>query len=115
MPSPHEIESGIARIEGYLLCQTEISNARAEAEAFARRMPWLTAAQHEEIVRLYTEDRMELSRRVLQRIADRCRELRAEYTARYEELRRRLVCACVAVVLGAFALCVCTLLVTSAG
>jgi hypothetical protein len=100
---------------GYLLCQTEIRNARAEAEAFARRLPWLTTGQHDELVRIYTEDRTELSRRLLQRIADRCHELQTEYTVRYQQLRRRLLGACVALLLGAFAVCVCTLIVTGAG
>jgi hypothetical protein len=111
MHNQREVTSGIARLEGYLLCQTEIRNARAEAEAFARRMPWLTTAQHDEVVRLYTEDRIALARRVLQRIADRCNELEAEYTARYEQLRQRLVCTCVALLLGAFAACTCMLLI----
>jgi hypothetical protein len=112
MHDHHEVASGIARLEGHLLAQTEISNARAEAEAFARRMPWLSTAQYEEVVRLYTEDRIALSRRVLERIVDRCHELKAEYTARYERLRRRLVHRCVAVVLASFALCLCTVLST---
>ncbi|GAA2357921.1 hypothetical protein [Streptomyces cuspidosporus] len=101
MPGPDEIESGIARLEGYLLCQRELGDARAEAEAYADRLPWLTTTQREEVVRLYAEERVELSRRMLRRIADRCEELRAEYTARYEELRRRLLYRCVAVVLVA--------------
>jgi hypothetical protein len=100
VPDPYEIESGIARLEGYLLCQSELGDARAEAEAFAGRLSWLTAAQREEVVRLYTEERVELSRRMLRRIVDRCEELRAEYTARYDELRRRLVFRCVAGILA---------------
>jgi hypothetical protein len=113
--SQHEIESGIAQLEGYLLCQSEISGARAEAEAFVGRLPWLTGAQRDEVVRLYAEDRMELSRRLLRRIVDRGHELRAEYTARYEELRRRLLCLCAALVLSGLALCVCVLLAVSPG
>ncbi|MES4904444.1 MULTISPECIES: hypothetical protein [unclassified Streptomyces] len=104
MPDPHEIEAGIARLEGYLLCQSELGDARAEAEAFAGRLAWLTAAQREEVVRLYTEERVELSRRMLRRIVDRCEELRAEYTTRYDELRRRLLCRCVAGVVAAMTL-----------
>jgi hypothetical protein len=105
-----EVASGIARLEGYLLAQAETSAARTEAEAFARRMPWLTEAQHQELVRLYAEDRIALTRRMLQRVADRCGELRGEYSARYEQLRRRLVCVCLAVLLVASGLCTCVLL-----
>lgn len=109
-----DVAEGVARLEGYLLCQAELGDARADAEAFARRMPWLTTAQREQVVRLYTEDRVALSRRTLQRIVDRCHELRGEYSARYEELRRRLVGVCVALVLLAFSLCVGIVLATAA-
>ena len=107
------MESGIARLEGYLLCQSEISGARAEAEAFAGRLPWLTEAQREEVIRLYAEERLELSRRLLRRIVDRCGELRGEYTARYEELRRRLLGLCAALLLGGLVLCIGVLLTTN--
>jgi uncharacterized membrane protein YqjE len=56
-------------------------------------------------VRLYTDARIDISRTVLERIAGRGRELRTEYTARYEQLRRLLLCLCVALVLAAFTLC----------
>lgn len=110
MDRRREIASGIAALEGYLLSQAEISDARREAEAFADRLPWLTTAERSEVVRLYAEDHLDVSRRVLRRITDRCRELRAEYTARYELLRRRLLCVCVALLLAAFTLCACALL-----
>lgn len=107
MGGRREIASGIAALEGYLLSQAEISGARREAEAFADRLPWLGPAERAELVALYADERLEVSRRVLRRITDRSRELRAEYTARYEQLRRRLLCACVGLVLGAFVLCGC--------
>ncbi|MGP3998871.1 hypothetical protein [Streptomyces sp. 8N706] len=93
----HEAASGIAHLEGYLICQTEVGNARAEAEAFACRMPWLTTAQHDEVVRLYTDERLELSRKVLRAVVDRCHALNSEYSARYATLRRRTMFACAAV------------------
>ncbi|MEC4016333.1 hypothetical protein [Streptomyces sp. H27-D2] len=115
MHSDQEAASGIARLEGYLLCQAENRTARAEAEAFARRLPWLTGDQHEEVVRLYTEERLALARSTLQRIADRCHELHADYAARYEDLRRRLARAMLAVLLGAASLYVCALLAIRPG
>jgi hypothetical protein len=114
MDSRREIASGIAALEGYLLSQAEIRNARHEAEAFAERLPWLTSAERAELVRLYAEERLDISRRVLRRITERCRELRGEYAARYVRLRRRLLCVCVVLVLGAFTLCVCVLLAATA-
>ncbi|MCP9956533.1 MULTISPECIES: hypothetical protein [Streptomyces] len=101
-----ETAEGINRVEGYLLAQAELLGARREGEAFARRMPWLTTAQHEEVARLYAEDRIELSKKVLRAIAGRCVELRGEYTARYVRLRQRLLCVSVASLLTSAALCV---------
>lgn len=89
-----EAAEGIARLEGYLLWQAELTGARAEAEEFARRLPWLTSGQYEELVRQYAEARIALSRRVLRAVAHRCGELRAEYSERYALLRRRLLWAC---------------------
>ncbi|MET9801693.1 hypothetical protein [Streptomyces sp. NPDC006368] len=96
----------INRVEGYLLRQAELRNAREEGEAFAGRMPWLTTAQHEEVARLYAQDRVELSKKVLRAIAHRCEELRGEYTARYAHLRQRLLCMSVASLISSVSLCV---------
>ena len=101
-----EIAAGIARIEGYLLARSHVQEAERDAEAFADRMPWLTTGQREEVVRVYTGDRIAVSRRVLEALVARSQELRAEHTARYEELRRRLLCASVAALLGSAVLCV---------
>ncbi|MFD7921069.1 hypothetical protein ACFV3R_17815 [Streptomyces sp. NPDC059740] len=111
MDSRHEAASGIAQLEGYLLWQQELGDARSRAEAFADRMEWLTEGQREEVVRLYAEDHLDLSRAALRRIADRCGELREEYTERYDQLRVRLLCRTTAVVVGMVALCCSALLV----
>jgi hypothetical protein len=100
-----EAARGIAQLEGYLLSQTYRQNARAEAEAFADRLPWLTSGQHDEVVRLYTVERMRLTKRVLEATVHRCGELREEYTERYELLRGRLLRRVTAVVLAAVAVC----------
>ncbi|MCZ4097442.1 hypothetical protein G3I60_07195 [Streptomyces sp. SID13666] len=112
MDSPRDIAAGIARLEGHLIRQAEIHNAQAEAEAFADRMPWLTDTQRDEIVRLYADARLDVSLRVLRQVTVRCHELRAEYTTRYEQLRLRLLCTCVALTLGAFSLCGCVVFLT---
>lgn len=106
-----EAAEGINRIEGYLLCQAERGRARAEAEAFAARLPWLTTGQREEVIRVYTDDRMALTRRVLQGVVDRCAELREEYTARYLQLCRRVLAQAVLVLLMSLALSCGTLLI----
>jgi hypothetical protein len=111
----HDTAAGIARLEGYLLCQAEIQRARTEAEAFARRLPWLTTAQQEEVVRHYAEDRLAVSREALRTVAARCAELRDEYTVRYEALRQRLLRRCVALTLASAALCATACLITFSG
>jgi len=107
-----EAARGLAQLEGYLLAQTHRRTARAEAEAFAGRLPWLTPAQHEDVVRLYTADRMALTRRVLEGTVERCAELRREYTDRYEQLRRRLLCRVTALILTALTAGIAALLLT---
>ncbi|MEU0271697.1 hypothetical protein [Streptomyces sp. NPDC006307] len=104
-PTDGDVASGINRLEGYLLYQSELNRARIEGDAFARRMPWLTTAQHEEVARLYAQQRLEVSKAVLREVAGRCAELRREYGARYETLRQRLLCRCAATLLCSAALC----------
>ena len=106
---------GVAQVEGYLLCQAELRTARAEAEAFAGRLPWLTAEQRSEVVRVYTEERLALTRRVLAGVVDRCHELRREYAQRYALLRRRLCCACTVLLVAAGSLVAAVLLTVGAG
>ncbi|WP_330173508.1 hypothetical protein OG875_07920 [Streptomyces sp. NBC_01498] len=100
-PSPGEASAGIQQLEGYLLAQSRVREAKESAVAFADRMPWLTTAQHEEVVGLYTQDHIDISRRALELVVARAAELRAEYSARYEQLKRRLLCLSLATLLGA--------------
>jgi len=99
-----EIEAGIARLEGHLLLMHEQATARQEAEAFARLLPWLTTAQHEDVVRVHRERHLALRRQSWRHTARRAEQLRDEYRTRYEELRRRLLCGYVALCLGVIAL-----------
>jgi hypothetical protein len=104
-PDDEDAAAGIARLEGYLLCQSEIRRARIEAETFVRRLPWLTTAQQEEVVRQYAQERLSVSKEALRMVAARCAELQDEYTARYQALRLRLLCRCVALLLASATLC----------
>ncbi|MFJ8691390.1 hypothetical protein [Streptomyces roseolilacinus] len=90
-PHVRETAAGISAIEGYLMAQATMRRAREQAEAFAGRMLWLTTGQREEVVRQYAADHLEQSKETLQAIVRRAAELREEYTARYEELRQRLL------------------------
>ncbi|MFH8369964.1 hypothetical protein [Streptomyces sp. NPDC018031] len=104
VPEPDDITSGIAQVEGYLLAQAALRTARTEGQAFAARMPWLTSAQSEEVARHFTQAHLEVTKAALRTVRGRCAELRAEYTARYERLRYRLLCATAAALLSVAAL-----------
>ncbi|WP_327294931.1 MULTISPECIES: hypothetical protein [unclassified Streptomyces] len=91
MATDEDTARGLVRIEGYLLWSAELEEARRQAARFAGQLPWLTTAQRDEVERVYTADRVAVSRAVLVRISGRAAELRGEYTARYEQLKRRCV------------------------
>ncbi|MDX2933967.1 hypothetical protein [Streptomyces ipomoeae] len=90
-------------IEGYLLAHTHREEARREAEELCARMPWLTAAQAEDVTRHYVRQRIDLTRRMLLSTAERAAELRQEYEDRYAALRHDLLrrhSACASAVLA---------------
>ncbi|MFG1808035.1 hypothetical protein [Streptomyces sp. NPDC049040] len=96
-------ERGLEQMAEYLLWNAELEAARRQATAFAANLPWLTTSQREDVERVYVADRVAASRAMLQRNVDRAVELRGEYSARYEELKRHCVAAvvgCVAVVVS---------------
>ncbi|MGP3991817.1 hypothetical protein [Streptomyces sp. 3N207] len=82
---------GLNELEGHLLAQAEVTEALNCAEAFAAQLTWLTTAQREEVVRLYTTHRLQISRAALQRVTDRARELQCHYSSRYHALQVRLL------------------------
>ncbi|MEU1125454.1 hypothetical protein ABZ371_18295 [Streptomyces sp. NPDC005899] len=91
MKPDEESARGLAQVEGYLLLNAEVDEARRQAVRFTGQLPWLTSAQREDVERVYVADRMAVCRESLTRIAARAAELRGEYTARYEQLRTRCV------------------------
>ncbi|MFF5337192.1 hypothetical protein [Streptomyces sp. NPDC013181] len=95
-PGPEaESARGLAQMEGYLLWNAEVEQARRLARRFTDQLPWLTTAQREDVERVYTAERTAESRVVLARISARALQLRGEYTARYRRLRARCVAAAV--------------------
>ncbi|RAG85582.1 hypothetical protein DN069_11525 [Streptacidiphilus pinicola] len=78
-------------MEGFLVWQAEAKQARSAAQRFADRLPWLTTAQRDEVIRVYTADRLETSRATVCHLAERSQAMRQEYTARYSTLRARLL------------------------
>ncbi|MFJ9060297.1 hypothetical protein OHB07_37135 [Streptomyces sp. NBC_00111] len=91
MDPDKESTRGLAQVEGYLLWNAEVEQARRQARRFTEALPWLTTAQRDDVERVYVADRVEICRETLTRIAGRAVELRGEYTARYDRLRARCV------------------------
>ncbi|MEV6113537.1 cytochrome C oxidase subunit I [Streptomyces sp. NPDC052109] len=90
-------------VEGYLLWQARIAEAEQRAQEFVAPMDWLTTAQREDIERRYIADSLQRARSDLERVAARCRSLRAEYEHRYQELKRRCLAVTLAVCAGCMA------------
>lgn len=91
MKPDKESARGLAQVEGYLLLNAEVEEARRHARRFTEALPWLTTAQRADVERVYVADRMEVCRETLTRITGRAMELRGEYSARYGQLRARCV------------------------
>ena len=90
----------VNQVEGYLLWRARVAEAEQRARAFTEPLQWLTTAQREEIEQHYVRECLLRARADLQRVAERCRALRAEYEERYRQLRAR----CFAFVFTALAL-----------
>ncbi|MFE9913182.1 hypothetical protein [Streptomyces clavifer] len=90
-PDKESAARGLAQVEGYLLWNAEVEEARRRAVRFTEQLPWLTTAQRENVERVYVTDRVAACRESLTKVADRAAELRGEYTARYDRLRARCV------------------------
>ncbi|MBT2510393.1 hypothetical protein J7I98_31985 [Streptomyces sp. ISL-98] len=97
---PEETDSarGLAQLEGYLLWNAELEDARRRAGCFTDQLPWLTTAQREDVERVYMAERLAASQAMLVRISARATALRGEYTRRYRRLRKRCVTTAVVAV-----------------
>jgi hypothetical protein len=93
--SAADADAGLHLIEGYLYWQAENAAAQAKAEEFADRLPWLTRREREDVIHLYTDERLELSRTFVDRTAQRALQLQHEYTHRYRQLKARLLIAAI--------------------
>jgi hypothetical protein len=97
-------DTGLRHLEGFLVWQAETTEARSAAHRFTDRLPWLTTAQRDEVIRVYTADHLETSRTSIHHLAERSRTMRQEYTARYTTLRARLLGWSLAATAGAILL-----------
>ncbi|MCX5384559.1 hypothetical protein [Streptomyces sp. NBC_00083] len=91
-----ELSGGLAELEGYLMVQAARHQAREEAEAFAGQLPWLTTAERDDVIRHYIPRHLAREADASRQVADRKRELDADYRRRYTHLRRRVTATAVA-------------------
>ncbi|MYT75262.1 MULTISPECIES: hypothetical protein [unclassified Streptomyces] len=94
MSAEHDVETGIRQMEGYLLWNSKVAEARAQAEAITRQLDWLTTAQREEVERAFVTERLAFHKAALERVAVRAEELRGEYQQRYTRLKARCIGWC---------------------
>ncbi|KJK45308.1 hypothetical protein [Streptomyces sp. NRRL F-4428] len=92
-----EAAAGLSRIEGYLMSQAALQEARAHGEAFAAALTWLGPAEQDEISRRFAQHHLGLRKKMLAETVARAGELEAEYSRRYALLRRRITGLLVAV------------------
>ncbi|MFF6984727.1 hypothetical protein ACFZAV_45565 [Streptomyces sp. NPDC008343] len=78
----------VGEVEGYLKAKTYYLEAREEADRLCSGLPWMTTAQAEQVTRHYIELRIGLTRQTLIHHID---DLREQYEARYQNLRRHLL------------------------
>ncbi|WP_404961609.1 hypothetical protein [Streptomyces sp. 147326] len=100
-----ETAAGLARIEGYLMSQAALREAKDQGEAFAHDLTWLGPGEQREISHRFAQHHLRLRREMLTATVARAEELRTEYAHRYTHLRRRVI----GLALGAFAVCTLTL------
>lgn len=82
--------AGVARIEGYLMSQAALREAQEEGQAFARALTWLGPGEQDDISQRFAQHHLRLRRDILTATVARAEELKAEYTHRYAQLRRRV-------------------------
>ncbi|WP_328907730.1 hypothetical protein OG230_34665 [Streptomyces sp. NBC_00234] len=103
---------GLAQLEGYLLWNAEVEDARRRAGRFTDQLPWLTRAQREDVERVYIADRVASCRESLVRVSERAAELRGEYSDRYRLLKKRCLAAVLLAVGAASGTCAALTLLT---
>ncbi|MFI6848246.1 hypothetical protein OG535_03305 [Kitasatospora sp. NBC_00085] len=94
----------IARLEGYLAWEAEVSAAERDARAFADRFPWLSPGERESLEQAYAADRLRYAEDVVDRAVERCRQLAARYRGECRRICARWAALCLSVTFAA-ALC----------
>lgn len=88
-----EAERGVRDLEDDLLWAAEIAHAPGAGQEFAARFGWASPAQRKELARTYAEHRLEHSRQMINRVADRAHALQAQHERRWQRARSRVLLA----------------------
>ncbi|MFD3549936.1 hypothetical protein ACFWUW_30875 [Streptomyces sp. NPDC058655] len=83
---PDETAAGLARIEGFLMSQAALLEAREEGQAFARTLTWLGPDEQDD---RFAHRHLSMRREMLATTVARAAELKDEYAHWYGELCRR--------------------------
>jgi hypothetical protein len=81
--------AGFARLEGYLMGRAAVREAQEAGRQFARTLTRLGPGEQHEVADRFARHHLALRREILLTVTGRTRELRAEYSSRYDLLRRR--------------------------
>ncbi|MGW5849121.1 hypothetical protein ACWFQ8_14410 [Streptomyces sp. NPDC055254] len=86
---PDDPAAGLARIEGFLMSQAALREAREAGQAFVRTLTWLGPGEQDEISARFAQHHLSLRREMLAATVARAAELKNEYADRYGQLCRR--------------------------
>ncbi|MFD0273174.1 hypothetical protein ACFVHB_04560 [Kitasatospora sp. NPDC127111] len=98
--APVDTRVEIARLEGYLAWEAEVSAAERDARAFVGQFPWLSPGDRESLERAYTADRLRYAEDVVDRAVERCRQLAARYRSECRRICTRWAAVCLGVTLA---------------
>lgn len=86
-----QVERGIRDLEGHLLWAAEVAGSLQAGQNFASRFGWATTDEREDLASGYTDQRLEDSRQMIDRLAQRSSALQTQYENRWQEVKTRLV------------------------
>lgn len=115
MDTSHEAALGLHQIQGFLHLEADRQEAHRKARDFAWELPGLTTDQRLVIEEAYAREQVENARRVTRHIAERIRQVDAQYGERHLRRAREMAVAMAIVTSGLIGLCVAVILGSAAG
>ncbi|MGW6918987.1 hypothetical protein ACWGB8_34985 [Kitasatospora sp. NPDC054939] len=103
-PRRRETRVEIARLEGYLAWEAEVSAAERDAAEFVGRFPWLPPEERASLQEAYAQERLRYAEEVVDRAVERCRQLAGRYRRECREICARWAALCFLVMAASVAL-----------